>query len=53
VVRDPAPPRRLPAQDRAALTAAERAARRFTWAVGAAAAVVALVVMLVLAASHW
>jgi hypothetical protein len=52
VVRDPAPPRRLPPQDHAALDAAERAARRFTWAVGAVAMVAALMVVLVLAVQH-
>lgn len=47
VVR-PAPPRRLPAQDHAALDAAERAARRLTWAVAASAGVLAVLVACVL-----
>jgi hypothetical protein len=47
VVR-PAPPRRLPAQDHAALDAAERAARRLTWAVAAGAGVLAVLVACVL-----
>jgi hypothetical protein len=48
VVR-PAPPRRLPAQDHAALDAAERVARRFTWLLTGVAGVVALVVTCLLA----
>jgi hypothetical protein len=47
-VIQPSPPRRLPPQDHAGLDAAERAARRFTWVVAAAAGVVALVVACVL-----
>jgi hypothetical protein len=45
----PAPPRALPAQDHDALDAAERAARRVTWVVGAAACVVAMFVLCLLA----
>lgn len=48
VVVRPAPPRRLPAQDHAALDAAERAARRFTWVLAAIAGVIMLVVLCVL-----
>lgn len=48
VVR-PAPPRALPAQDHAALDAAERTARRVTWAVAGAAGVVTLFVLCLLA----
>jgi type VI protein secretion system component VasF len=44
----PAPPRRLPPQDHAALDEAERAARRVTWTVAAVAGLVALVVACVL-----
>lgn len=44
----PAPPRRLPAQDHAALDAAERAARRFTWVLAASAGMIMLVVLCVL-----
>jgi type VI protein secretion system component VasF len=50
VVR-PVPPRQLPPQDHTALDAAERAARRVTWAVAAAAGVIALVVACLLAGS--
>lgn len=44
MVREPAPPRRLPSQDHAALDVAERAARQLTWVVGVLALVVAVVV---------
>jgi hypothetical protein len=48
VVAEPAPPRRLPAQDLAALTVAERQARRVTWAVSGGASLIALLIVLVL-----
>lgn len=51
VVIRPAPPRQLPPEDHAGLDAAERAARRFTWALAAAAGAVALVVACVLGGS--
>ena len=47
----PLPPRKLPPQDHAALDAEERDARRFTLGLGAAAAVIAVVVACVLAGS--
>jgi hypothetical protein len=50
VVR-PAPPRQLPPQDHAAIDAAERAAQRVTWAVAAAAGIIALIVICILGSS--
>jgi hypothetical protein len=47
-VARPTPPRRLPPQDHPGLDAAERAARRFTWAVAAVAGAIALAVTCVL-----
>jgi hypothetical protein len=47
----PIPPRKLPPQDHAALDEQERAARRVTWAMGAVAGLIALVVACVLAGS--
>jgi hypothetical protein len=44
VVIRPLPPRELPPQDHAALDAAERTARRVTWALAATAGAIALVV---------
>lgn len=44
VVTQPAPPRRLPPQDHAALDHAERVARQVTWAVAGVAGLVALLV---------
>ncbi|HEY8473103.1 MAG TPA: hypothetical protein VIL37_10785 [Natronosporangium sp.] len=51
VTYQPLPPRKLPPQDHAALDAEERDARRFTLGLGAAAAVIAVVVACVLAGS--
>jgi hypothetical protein len=44
VVTRPAPPRPLPPQDHTALDRAEQQARRVTWAVAAAAGLIALMV---------
>lgn len=49
VVVQPPPPRILPAQDHSALDAAERAADRLTYLLGAGAGVIAFVIALVLA----
>jgi hypothetical protein len=51
VVVRPRAPRQLPPQDHAELDAAERAARRVTWAVAIAAGVIALVVVCILGSS--
>ncbi|QSB14057.1 hypothetical protein JQS43_21355 [Natronosporangium hydrolyticum] len=48
VVAEPTPPRTLPPQDHTALTTAERQAQLVTWAVGAGAGVVALLLSCVL-----
>jgi len=47
-VVQPAPPRRLPAQDHAALDAAERAAGRVTLAVSGVAGAIALLLVVAL-----
>jgi hypothetical protein len=43
-VSRPPPPRALPPQDHAAIDRAERVSHRLTWAVGAAAGLIALAV---------
>jgi hypothetical protein len=43
-VTHPSPPRQLPAQDHRSLDAAERDARRVTWAVAAGAGLILLLV---------
>lgn len=49
-VAEPHRPRRLPAQDRAALDAAEQEATRFTYGVGMLAGVIVLILLIVLCA---